>query len=117
MRNYTTKAGVKIREMTVKPDSKNGVFDVADITKYVNNNLKNVAPHKRVVVRALNILGDRTLDTFNTTLKQGKDAKMMSVEEYDDYLKGKLKDPTKFKHFFSFTITIYEDPDEDTFMF
>jgi hypothetical protein len=117
MKNYTLKSGRIVKEMIIKPDKANGVFTYKDIMNFVNTNIKNVAPHKRVVVRALNILGDRTLDTFNTTIKSRNDLKMLNEDEFDEYTKNKVKDSSHFKHFFSFSITISEDPDEDGFMF
>lgn len=110
IRNYTLKSGRTVKEMVVKPEHENGVFTYKDIMNYVNSQIKNVAPHKRVVVRALNILGDRTLDTFNTTLKNRGDVAMMDDGQYDEYVKGKVKDPTKFTQFFNFSISISEDP-------
>lgn len=101
-----------MKEMTIKPDKDNGFFDYKDIEGYVNKQIKGLAPHKRVVVRALNILGDRTLDTFNTTLKDRKDLEMRDDGLFDEYLKAGVKDPTKYKHFYSFTISISEDPTE-----
>lgn len=117
-RNYTVKNGRTVKEMTIRPDKENGVFVYKDILEYVNKNIKNIAPHKRVTVRAVNIQGDRTLDTFNTTLKKRKDLLMIDDGQFDEYLKGEAKDITKFKHFYSFTISISEDPvDNAGFMF
>ncbi len=112
IRNYTLRSGRTVKEMIVKPDSANGVFTYKDIMEYVNKNIKNVAPHKRIVVRALNILGDRTLDTFNTTLKKRSDKEMMDDGQYDEYVKGKVKDTSKFTNFLNFSISISEDPEE-----
>lgn len=110
VKNYAMKSGRTVKEIIVRPDKDNGLFEYKDIVAYVNKNLKNVAPHKRVVVRALNILGDKTLDTFNTTLKSRNDGVMMDNDTYDDYLKSKVKDNTKFTKFFMFSIAISEDP-------
>lgn len=117
-KQYTLKSGREVKELIVRPDTNNGVFTYKDIESYVNKNIKNIAPHKRVVVRALTILGDRTVDTFDTTLKNRKDLRMMDDKEYDDYLTGGAKDTSKFKHFFNFSVTISEDPiDNAGFLF
>ena len=117
IKNYTLKSGRTVKEMIVRPDKDNGIFTYKDIMNFVNTNIKTVAPHKRVVVRALNILGDRTLDTFNTTIKGRNDNQMLNEDQFDEYTKNKVKDYSMFKHFFSFSISISEDPDEEGFMF
>lgn len=115
---YTLKSGREVKELVVKPDTENGLFKYKDIVSYVNKNLKNIGKDKRVVVRGLNILGDRTLDTFNTTLKKQNESELMNDSDYDDYLNSKVKDPSKFKYFHSFYISISTDPIDDMgFMF
>jgi len=104
IKNYTLKSGRTVKEMIVRPDKDNGIFTYKDIMNFVNTNIKTVAPHKRVVVRALNILGDRTLDTFNTTIKGRNDNQMLNEDQFDEYTKNKVKDDSMFKHFFSFSI-------------
>ena len=59
---------------------------------------KKLPKDAKYVVRGLNILRDTTLKSYNDPF--------MTEDEYDEYTAGKVKDNTKFKYFYGFTISI-----------
>lgn len=93
--------GFTKKEFVFRPDKKNQVFSYDMVKRIYNEFIKSLPKNSRNVVRGLNILGDTTLKGYNQDFK--------TVEEYDDYIKGKVTDETKFQFFYNITITVLED--------
>lgn len=89
--------GFTTKSITVKPKKADGLFSFNDIKRYIE---KHMPKDKKVIVRATNILRDTTLKGYND--------EFMTEDEFDDYIRGKVKDHDKFKYFYDFTVTIVE---------
>jgi hypothetical protein len=88
------------KSVTIRPDKENQIFQYKQIKAYVQEQKKKLPKGTKMIVRASNILRDTTL--------KGYDDDFMDEDDYDEYVKGKVKNIAKFKHFFNFTVTIIE---------
>ena len=91
-KNYT------VKKIEINPDNATQVFTYKFIRDYCAIFFKKLPKDAKYVVRGLNILRDTTLKSYNDPF--------MTEDEYAEYTAGKVKDNTKFKYFYGFTISI-----------
>jgi hypothetical protein len=86
-----------------RPEQKTELFTYDDVKK-IFEGFKNKVPNMgnpKFCVRALNILRDTTLKGFAEDFK--------TLDQYDDYVHGKVADMSKFLVFYNVTITVSQD--------
>jgi hypothetical protein len=101
-----------LKQATFKPVKKNSLVGYRQIEKYVEEFKSKLPAGTSVVVRAEGLLGTRTLySNFN------KKRDWMTEAEEEEYMRGDVVLADKFKRYFNFTITVYEDtPVENMFV-
>jgi len=86
------------KTITIRPDKKNGLLKFDQIKTYSDNQLKKLPTGAKMIVRGENILGDRTLKSYEGAFE--------TQEEHDKYAMGRVVDAQKFDKYYNFTITI-----------
>ena len=89
------------KQVTLKLDENNKLLRYQQIRNYCEKLEAKLPDGSKLIVRASGIQRNTTL--YSTYANDGV---WKSDKEWDDYLRGDVEDPSKFKAFFNFTVTI-----------